>query len=256
MRTALLISDIHSNLHALQAVLDDAQAQFGEFDAVLVLGDIVGYGAHPNEVVRAVLSLPNCHAVKGNHDAAALGEIPVDDFNPVAAQAALWTQDNLSQTNIDSLRVLPLVSSVEGVTCCHASPRSPLWEYIFDARAAIENFQYFDTKGCAFGHTHVPSFFGLRNGRVDADYVRHNTAIDTLEYDKWMVNPGSVGQPRDGDPRASYAVIRSDAQDADLANRRYHVEFRRVRYDVARAQAAILDRGLPPVLAARLAEGR
>ena len=91
---------------------------------------------------------------------------------------------------------------------------------------------------------------------MDADWVRHDTAIGTLGYDKWMVNPGSVGQPRDGDPRASYAVIKSIAQGADLANRRYHIEFRRVSYDVARAQAAILDRELPPVLAARLAEGR
>ena len=255
MRTALLISDIHSNLFALQAVLDDAQAQFGEFDATFVLGDIVGYGAHPNEVVESFLALPNSHAVKGNHEAAALGEISVDDFNPVAAQAALWTRDNLSRENVDALKVLPLVSAVEAVTLCHASPRSPLWEYILHARQAHENFRYFSTQGCAFGHTHVPSFFGLRNGRVHTAYGSDGTSINTEEDDRWMVNPGSVGQPRDGDPRASYAVLKSAAEDVEVADFRYHIVFRRVPYDIAKAQQAILDCGLPPALAARLAEG-
>ena len=254
--TTLLLSDIHGNIHALEAVLSDAKARFGEFDAVCVLGDVVGYGAHPNEVVELIFGMEHSHVVKGNHEAAALAEISTQRFNPVAAEAAVWTRGELTQENARRLRDVPLVDSVGDLTLCHGSPRDPIWEYMFSATELAGNLAHFTTAGCAFGHTHVPCFFGFRGNAVEGCYAQHDAMLTTTGFDRWYVNPGSVGQPRDGDSRASYAVMRSPTSASQSGIAEYRFQFHRVSYDIEAAQQGILDAGLPPVLAFRLSEGR
>lgn len=165
MPTILLLSDIHSNLEALRAVLGDAAEHSDEFDSVCVLGDFIGYGANPNEVVDELLQLPNCHFVKGNHEAAALGEIPTHTFNPTAARAAEWTANHLTAENAKTIRKFPLTKVVGDLTICHGSPRDPIWEYQRCALTFAQNLGYFGTLGCAFGHTHWPCLAGLKGKR-------------------------------------------------------------------------------------------
>ena len=256
MPNTLLLSDIHSNLEALRAVLYDSNERFGEFDAVCVLGDFIGYGANPNEVIDELGQLPNCHIIKGNHEAAALGEVPIHTFNPTAAQAATWTANQLTPENAEMIRKLPITKVVGDLTLCHGSPRDPIWEYLESADQFNANLGYFNSLACAFGHTHRPCFAGFRGntiavGRVSGDCIRN-----TSGFTRWFVNPGSVGQPRDGDSRAAYAVIRPSEPAPDSSPANYEVEFRRVAYDIEAAQQRILDGGLPPSLAFRLSEGR
>ncbi len=250
MSRILLLSDIHANLPALEAVVEDADTRC-QFDEVWVLGDSVGYGAQPNEVVERLRTLPGLAIVKGNHEAAALGEISIDSFNPSAAAAAAWTVDALSSDVRDFLSKSPLVTTGSGVTLCHGTPRNPIWEYMFTSQTADLNLDHFDTVGCVHGHTHIPSVFG----RDAAANWRINQARDAdvfqLEFTRWFVNPGSVGQPRDGDPRASYALL-SIPEDWNTPK----IQFHRVEYDVAAAQDLILANDLPSTLAFRLSVGR
>ena len=249
MPSVLLLSDIHANLPALEAVLGDAENR-DPFSETWVMGDSIGYGAQPNEVVDRLRSLPNLSIVKGNHEAAALGEISLDTFNPTAMAAALWTQRNLRDDVADFLRSLPSMSTERGVTLCHGTPRNPIWEYLFTPSTAELNLQHFDTIGCVFGHTHIPSLFSIDSNREWV--VRQATDGERWELssDRWYVNPGSVGQPRDLDPRASYAVLHM-ADDAKPS-----ISFHRVEYDIERAQDLILSAELPNALAFRLSVGR
>lgn len=250
MSSILLLSDIHGNLPALDAVLEDAESR-GGYSAVWVLGDSVGYGAQPNEVVDRLWTLPRVVMVKGNHEAAALGEISVADFNPVSAAAAVWTARHLNEATRDYLRGLPELAVDHGVTLCHGTPRNPIWEYLISARVAEDNLGHFDTVGCVCGHTHVPSVFGSYFERSwHAIQAQDGDALD-LNYQRWFVNPGSVGQPRDGDPRASYAVMHFHEDTSRLS-----VEFYRVEYDIVTAQNLIFEAGLPLPLGFRLSEGR
>lgn len=236
-------------------MLSDATERFGEFDAVCVLGDFIGYGANPNEVIEELGQLPNCHIIKGNHEAAALGEVPIHTFNPTAAQAAAWTADQLTPENAEMIRKLPETKVVGDLTLCHGSPSDPMWEYLESAGQFKANLGYFNTPGCAFGHTHRPCLAGLRGGSVDVALVSGDCIRYTFGFTRWFVNPGSVGQPRDGDPRAAYAVIRPAEPAPDSSPASYKVEFRRVAYDIEAAQKRILNGGLPPSLAYRLSEG-
>ena len=250
MTLALLLSDIHANLPALEAVVADAQTRY-RFSEVWVAGDSVGYSAQPNEVVDFLRTLPQLMIVKGNHEVAALGEIPIDTFNPTAGAAAIWTMQNLQPEQAEFLKSLPMVAVRHGVTLCHGTPRDPIWEYLFTSRTAELNLQHFQTDGCVYGHTHIPSLFGLQ--RNDDWQIRHARDADEfdLTFNRWFINPGSVGQPRDEDPRASYAVIRIQ-EDRQYPSITYH----RVTYDIDRAQDLILQAGLPPALAYRLRRGR
>ena len=250
MNSILLLSDIHGNLPALDAVLEDAR-QRGAFSAVWVLGDSVGYGAQPNDVINRLRELPDPKIVKGNHEAAALGEISVADFNPAAAAAALWTSKNITEDVRRFLSGLPNIATDDSVTLCHGTPRDPIWEYLLSVRTAEENLTYFTTAGCIHGHTHVPSVFGRHVARAWDAFHAVNSQIVDLEYTRWFVNPGSVGQPRDGDPRASYAVL----QQEDVGES-FSVRFHRVEYNVLKAQNLIIEAGLPLTLAFRLSEGR
>ncbi len=249
----LLVSDIHGNLEALEACLDAAP----EHDAVANLGDVVGYGASPNQVIELVRAMEPIN-VRGNHDRACCGMEDLSHFNPVAADAANWTRAELSDRNLDWLRQLPRGplrdATWDGVQFVHGSPLDEDF-YItseFSARAALEAAPFHLT---FFGHTHIQGAFA-RPGRVveaaTLERVRSASRLQILRLklnpsSKYLVNPGSVGQPRDYDRRAAFAIYDS---------KKHEVLFYRVPYDIALAQERILQAGLPRMLAVRLEDGR
>ena len=239
----LLLSDIHANLVALEAVLADAD---GQYDRVWFLGDLVGYGPQPNECVERLRALEPL-ALSGNHDWAVLGKLDADDFNTEARMLVRWTQRTLTADNRAYLAELPPLCAEPPFTLAHASPRHPVWEYILDLPTAMENFAHFDTPCCLVGHTHVPAVFVLDEaaGELSFTLVEHGDVID-LSRHRLIVNPGGVGQPRDGDPRAAYALLDAEAMT---------LEFRRVAYDVAATQELMRELNMPRRLIKRLAQG-
>jgi predicted phosphodiesterase len=238
----LVISDIHANLTALEAVLGEA----GECEAVWCLGDLVGYGPDPNECIERVRNLPNLQCVVGNHDAAALRQIDAETFNPEARLAIMWTQKALTEESKAFLNGLPEKIQAADVTITHGSPRHPVWEYLLDARTATLNFDYFDTSLCFVGHTHLPVIYALQDEHSLAllSIPEPNQAL-TLPG-RAIVNPGSVGQPRDRDPRASFAVYDTESNIWD---------YRRAAYDIPAVQERMLKAGLPERHIHRLAAG-
>jgi len=237
----LIISDIHSNLAAFEAVLADA----GPFDKVWCLGDMVGYGPDPNECVERLRGLPHV-CVAGNHDWATLGKLDTEDFNPDAKRACLWTREQLSSSNLEYLEALPRSLIEEDFTLVHGSPRHPIWEYILNPSIAQANFEHFDTRFCFVGHTHVPVIYRDNPNRACDALIPSPGARLALGEDRLIINPGSVGQPRDGDPRASYAILDSD---------KLTLEYRRIPYPIETTQARMVERGLPVRLIMRLAYG-
>jgi diadenosine tetraphosphatase ApaH/serine/threonine PP2A family protein phosphatase len=239
MRVAVL-SDIHSNDPALEAALEAVRP----FDQLWVLGDIVGYGPHPNEVVER-LREAHAVAVQGNHDAAALGRIPTGTFNDLARAAVEWTAGVMTAANLDWLAGLP-EKRVEGdFTLAHGSPRDPIWEYLFSIPAARINLAAFETPYCIVGHTHHQLTFRDDKGQVEALLADAGGHL-TLDERRCILNPGSVGQPRDGDPRACAMTIDTDSGE---------VEWMRFEYDIATTQRAIRALPLPGRLADRLETG-
>jgi diadenosine tetraphosphatase ApaH/serine/threonine PP2A family protein phosphatase len=243
MRLAVL-SDIHANLAALDAVLADLDAQ-PAVEQVWACGDIVGYGPQPNEVIDR-LRQREARAVMGNHDGAAIGVVDVTWFNDAAAAAIRWTEGVLTAESRAFLAALP-ERRVEGeLTAVHGSPRDPIWEYIVSPDVAAANLDRFDTRVCLFGHTHYPVVYAAQDGGVQRIETTRETAA-TLPQARLMLNPGSVGQPRDGDPDSSYLILDLTAATA---------EFRRVPYDIERTQGLMRAAGLPEWLAERLSHGR
>jgi predicted phosphodiesterase len=236
-----IFSDIHSNLEALEAVLRDAVEQ--KCTHYVCLGDIVGYNADPHACVERIRAM-DCPVVKGNHDEAASLVETSRDFNELAESAIRWTRDHLSEEDKMWLRDLRFQRQVRDFTIVHATLDTPAqWAYVFNNLDAAASFTYQHTPVCFFGHTHVPMAF-IRDEGV------HRIKIDQLHIEtgkKYFINTGSVGQPRDADWRAAYCVF-------DVEND--VVELRRVRYPLDVAQNKILDAGLPPLLAERLALGR
>jgi predicted phosphodiesterase len=236
-----IFSDIHSNLEALEAVLRDAVEQ--KCTHYVCLGDIVGYNADPHECVERIRAM-DCPVVKGNHDEAASLVETSRDFNELAESAIRWTRDHLSEEDKMWLRDLRFQRQVRDFTIVHATLDTPAqWAYVFNNLDAAASFTYQHTPVCFFGHTHVPMAF-IRDEGV------HRIKIDQLHIEtgkKYFINTGSVGQPRDADWRAAYCVF-------DVEND--VVELRRVRYPLDVAQKKILNAGLPPLLAERLALGR
>jgi len=240
MRYAVL-SDIHSNLEALEAVLTDAGAQ--SCDQYVCLGDVVGYNANPSECVKRIQDL-GCPVVKGNHDEQASIAVSTESFNEMAEEAIGWTREHLSADDKAWLADLRLTRQVRDFTIVHASLDTPeRWDYVFDDLDAIASFTYQHTALCFFGHTHWPTAF------VRDDTVRRITVgqIMLTAGRKFFINPGSIGQPRDRDWRAGYCIYDTDRQ---------VVEERRVKYDLETAQRKIRQAGLPDRLADRLAFGR
>lgn len=238
MRVGLL-SDIHANLVALEAVL----AALGKVDALWVTGDTVGYGPDPEETL-ALLRERSALLVQGNHDRAVATGEGLEFFHDRAAEAALLHQKWLSPSDRDALEALPPVAKVDRFTLCHGSLRDPLWEYVTTTRAAGATLELAETDHCCNGHTHVPAFFHLTAGGAKATHVVEGTAYGLEE--RTLINAGSVGQPRDGDPRSAYAVLDTEAGT---------VTFYRSSYRVHETQRRIRARGLPEMFADRLALG-
>ncbi|MEW6144746.1 MAG: metallophosphoesterase family protein [Thermodesulfobacteriota bacterium] len=238
MRYAI-ISDIHANLEALQAVL--REIDWCSADRIICLGDIVGYGASPNECVETIMSL-NITSLIGNHDKAACGLAEPVGFNPAARQAALWTRMELTGENKDYLKSLPDEDEVDGFMIVHGAPSDPD-KYILSTYDAAPEFPLMGKMSlCFFGHTHVSCVFTFADGVVR---FSRDDRLQLRSGWSYLVNPGSVGQPRDRDPRASFLIY----------DERGGAEFRRVGYPVEIAQKKIIDSGLDPFLAERLSYG-
>ena len=232
---------MHGNRHALEAVLAEIGAE--SVDAVWCLGDTVGYGPQPNECCRLVREHADLCLV-GNHDLVALGALAVSDFNEEAAEAAIWTSETLTDESRAFLRSLEPRATADGVELFHASARDPVWEYVLSEEAARATFELTSAPLVLVGHSHVALALAI-DGHDVAGGVKHGgTRIELAG--RWLVNPGSVGQPRDGDPRAAWLL--ADLGEASAA-------FRRVLYPVERTQAEMVEARLPPLLAARLAVG-
>jgi diadenosine tetraphosphatase ApaH/serine/threonine PP2A family protein phosphatase len=269
---ALILSDIHSNLEALEAVVADAQRR-GGFDAVWCLGDTVGYGPDPSPCldllrpsVEAVLGLTASSSpspggqgnprakglgrhvlrmVAGNHDLAAVGKLEVAEFNIAAATAARWTTGQLSAEQADFLARLPLVITEGLFTLVHGSLRAPLWEYLLEPEAAQGTLERLTTNFCLVGHSHIP-FICRENGGFPRFVEFTEDEVYSLGQERWIINPGAVGQPRDGDPRPSYAIYHSQPAT---------VERHRVTYDIPRTQEKMRRAGLPQPEILRLDHG-
>jgi diadenosine tetraphosphatase ApaH/serine/threonine PP2A family protein phosphatase len=253
---AIVISDVHSNIEALDAVLSDAAAggppAGGAIDAVWCAGDIVGYGPDPHAVIDRLREV-GAQCVAGNHDLAAVGEMTTDDFNPVAAAAAQWTAAQLRQDDRDFLRALPLVLKPHPLfTIVHGSLRDPVWEYLLDIDQAEVQFSLQGTAHSIIGHSHLQfSMAERRGGAIAARRVSHGDTVDLGDAHRRILNPGSVGQPRDGDRRAGY-MLYDDTASSGAGT----VTWRRVEYDAKLTRQKILDAGLPEFLGDRLLAGR
>ena len=244
----LILSDIHANMDALDAVLDSLPQ--GSWDREIVLGDLVGYGGAPNDEIDRIRELDPLAIIRGNHDKASCGLDDGSNFNHVARVAAEWTGGILTPENRDYLRNLPAgpLTIDERLEICHGSPDDED-HYIFDAEDARQALEAGDRQLCLFGHTHLPVIF-RRAGTACDGFIPEEDAELTLRLEddvRYVVNPGSVGQPRDGDPRAAFAIYDTEGPILTL---------RRVPYAVDAAQRRILGAGLPASLANRLAVGR
>jgi diadenosine tetraphosphatase ApaH/serine/threonine PP2A family protein phosphatase len=242
----LIIADIHANIDALAAVLEAEPA----WDRLLVLGDLVGYGAAPNEVVDRIRELNPVAVIRGNHDKASCGIEDGSNFNQVARLAALWTQETLTPSNRQYLKELPAGPEAidEHVEICHGAPFDED-HYIFDGEDALRALGASGRPLCLFAHTHLPVVFHYEKEVFDGFVPApdEETVVELRPEARYLVNAGSVGQPRDGDPRSAFGVYDSSALSLTL---------KRVVYPVEAAQRRILDAGLPPSLANRLAVGR
>jgi len=240
----LVISDIHGNSVALETVLADA---VGRYDSVWCLGDLVGYGPNPNECVALVRDLPDLACLVGNHDKAVLGEIDINVFNGDARAAIAWTQGVSTADTLAYLRDLPAQALRGNYTLVHGSPRQPVWEYVLDRFVAGENFPFFKTPYCLVGHTHMPVIYRHmgQNGEVRDEAPTYG-APRALRGERLIINPGSVGQPRDNNPDAAYALLDTDTDTW---------EYRRVAYDLFATQSRMRAAKLPERLAARLGYG-
>jgi predicted phosphodiesterase len=238
----LVLSDIHANLAALEAVLEDAAQQ--DYEAVWCLGDIVGYGPEPDACVTRIRLL-RAVTVVGNHDWAVVGRMDVGDFNPEARRAVLWTREHVSGENLAWLGALPSRPLVQGeYTLTHGSPRDPVWEYVLFPSAARANLEVISTPFCLVGHTHVPAVYVWPQGAPSAGALTLTPGQAVALHADWraILNPGSVGQPRDNNPRAAYAIL--DTEDATWLPLRvpYHVEVTQAHMRAARLPERLINR--------------
>jgi len=229
---ALIISDIHANLTALDSVLEHA----GNFDATWCLGDVIGYGPDPDKCISRIRSLPNLTCLLGNHDAAVIGDIDISSFNIEARISVGWTQSVISDEGKEFLKRLPAKIEVGGQTLAHGSPRHPIWEYLLDTPTITENFDFFETPYCFVGHTHLPVIYQLDGDHQLPDHVIPESFKPIKLVPRAIINPGSVGQPRDRNPSASYVIFDTET---------HILEHRRAPYDVKDVQARMREAKLP-----------
>ncbi len=239
-----ICTDIHGNRHAFEAVI--AAAEEAGAEELWCLGDLVGYGAEPD----ACVALADAHCaicLAGNHDLAVVGELSLDDFSRGAALAARWTQEVISDTTRDFLLALEPSGTAAGIGLFHASPRDPVWEYVLSGLTAELCFDSTEFRVSLIGHSHVALSFTRPEGQAASGQTQREGAELDLSVSEWLVNPGSTGQPRDGDPRAAWLLLDTDRKTAI---------YRRAEYDIAGAQAAIRAARLPDSLAERLQYGQ
>jgi predicted phosphodiesterase len=243
MSRILVLSDVHANLTALEAVLNDA----GPVDEVWCLGDVVGYGPDPNECIERLRELPSLTCLMGNHDFAAIGDLALETFNADARRSLLWQREQLTDENKAFLRACRQQLEVRGdVSLAHGSPRDPIWEYILNTIVARINLEFFETAWCFVGHSHYQAVFQYNPESDDLtiEIPPHGERYGLIG--RAILNPGSVGQPRDRDPRAAYAMYYPET----------HLwEPRRVEYDIRSVQKRIVEAGLPLRHAERLSGG-
>jgi diadenosine tetraphosphatase ApaH/serine/threonine PP2A family protein phosphatase len=242
-----VITDVHANLPALEAVLGAIDG--AGIEEIWCLGDVLGYGAEPDECAELVRE--RCAiCLVGNHDLAVFGVLDVAAFSEAAAEAVAWTRENVSESNLAALRELEPAGERKGIGLFHASPRDPVWEYVLSAEQADACFDAQPTRVALIGHSHVSLYFTRPGDDEEGEEIRGSQASDDTLLDlgtgRWLINPGSVGQPRDGDPRAAWLELDTGKQVA---------RFHRTRYDVDRAAASIIAAGLPRRLADRLQVG-
>ena len=243
MRYAIL-ADIHANLEAFSSVLKDIERR-GEVAGMWCLGDTVGYGPDPVQCIELLRRREHI-CIAGNHDLATIGQLDLSSFNPDAAAAIRWTAKQLTPEDIQYLGGLPTMIKKEDFTLVHGSPREPVWEYLQSLSAARENFTYFKSPFCLVGHSHVPQLFKQAEDGT-CSFTPLSTSIgQVLGRGRMIINPGGVGQPRDGDPRASYAIYDSEAGMLRLY---------RVPYDINATQQKMMKHNLPVRLAIRLGQG-
>ena len=243
MKVAVL-SDVHGNRHALEAVLADVESE--RVAETWCLGDLVGYGADPNDCVQ--MTMDACAVVlAGNHDLGVTGDLSLDEFSRGAAVAARWTQEVIRPESLEALRGLEAQGAARDVGLYHGSPRDPIWEYVLSALLADLCLDIQNHRICLIGHSHVALSFVRREGEPATGEPRRAGDQVSLDDGEWLLNPGSVGQPRDGDPRAAWLLL-------DLGEQR--ASWRRTEYDVGGAQAAIRAARLPESLAERLEYGQ
>ncbi|MEE8193929.1 MAG: metallophosphoesterase family protein [Dehalococcoidales bacterium] len=239
-----MLADIHANLAAFTAVLDDIERR-GGVDGLWCLGDVVGYGPDPGRCIELLRQHEHV-CVAGNHDLAAAGKLDITSFNPDAAFACRWTAQQLSPEDIDYLGNLPTTVEKEALTLLHGSPRDPIWDYLVSVGSAQENFAYFESKYCLVGHSHVPLVFKQEEGG-NCSFQEFSPGIGLVLGDsRLIINPGGVGQPRDGDPRASYAIYDNSSS---------VVRLYRVPYDINATQIKMVKNNLPMRLVVRLEQG-
>jgi predicted phosphodiesterase len=237
-----VVSDIHANLHALEAVLEAIDAD--PPDELWCLGDLVGYGPRPNEVTDLVRQRAQICLV-GNHDLGVLGRLDLEDFTPDAAAVAVWTRTVLLEENHAYLEGLEPQAKADRAELFHASPRDPVWEYVISEESALVALEVTVSPLVLVGHSHVALAVSLADGELSAAVAPDGTEA-ALPEARWLLNPGSVGQPRDGDPRAAWLEL-----DFEAGSARFH----RVTYEIARTQDELRERELPEALAERLAQG-
>jgi predicted phosphodiesterase len=238
----LVVSDIHANLEALQSVVEKA----GPVDATWCLGDITGYGPNPNECIDLVRELPNVECIRGNHDVAVLGDIDATLFNQEAKLSVQWQRNNLRPESKKFLNDLPDRIETAHVLLVHGSPRNPIWEYLLEPYLARVNFDHFSQPFCFVGHTHQPLICIWDNEKEVMEWGAPLIEQVVLMNKRMILNPGSVGQPRDYDARASYAIFDDEKMTWEVC---------RVEYDVAAVQKKILEANLPIRHAQRLSSG-
>jgi predicted phosphodiesterase len=238
-----VISDIHGNWHAFEAVLDDVKRE--AVDEVWCLGDVVGYGPQPNRCVEETKARSDV-CLLGNHDLAAIGDVDLASFSPDAATSARWTIDELDPESLEYLKTLEPKGEREGVEFFHASPRDPIWEYVLSEPAVRTALEMTTAKIVLVGHSHIPIALRLADGDALAGGLAKAGSEIELGEGRWLLNPGSVGQPRDGDPRAAYLLI-------DLGT--WNAQYKRIAYNIGATQAEIRKAGLPEALAERLDVG-
>jgi predicted phosphodiesterase len=243
MRVAI-ISDIHSNLPALTAVLADIDEQDPARDQIWCLGDIVGYGATPDACAALTANLADV-CLAGNHDLVVRGDIDIRHFTTGAEAAARWTMEVMNARTREFLAPLEPLARVDSIGLYHASPRDPVWEYVLSIDQASDCLATQDERVCLIGHSHVACYFSRNDGPTQGEMAPPGTVLEISEGE-WLINPGSVGQPRDGEPRASYLMLDTDAWTAT---------FHRVEYPIHLAAGAIIEAGLPRQLADRLYVG-